>query len=223
MNFTERLIALIAPHRCVSCGLAGRLICQSCIAGSFKSVPSRCYRCHRLTRQNAVCKSCRSSVNIGHVWVGTSYETTAKEVIYRLKFKRAKAGAEVIAEVIDDTLPRLPDDLVVSHIPTASSRIRVRGYDQGELIARHLSKRRLWKYEPILIRIGRSRQVGSARRERFKHLQKALELRRNVDVSGKHVLLIDDVTTTGATIETAAKLLKTAAAKKIDVAVFAQP
>ncbi|HYF97097.1 MAG TPA: phosphoribosyltransferase family protein, partial [Patescibacteria group bacterium] len=147
----------------------------------------------------------------------------AKKALHKLKFNRAKASAKTIAEIIDSSLPDLPDDLMVCHIPTANKRVRMRGYDQAQLIAKHLSKIRRWERQTLLARTGKSRQVGAGRRERFKHLEQALRIRNNLELSGKHVLLIDDVTTTGATIEAAAKLLKNAGVKTVDVAVFAQP
>lgn len=205
------------------CKAEGSLLCFACTKASVPAVPSCCYRCHSITRQSAVCKSCRSSVNIRHVWVATSYEGLPKDLLRRLKFDRARSGAKPVAAIIDTILPQLPDDIAVCYIPTANDRIRKRGYDQAEEISKELCRLRGWRNSSMFLRIGSARQVGATRRERFKHLEKALKLRRKVDISGKHVLLIDDVTTTGATIEAAAKILKDGGAKIVDVAVFAQP
>lgn len=223
MNIIEQLISLVAVHRCVSCGSEGAVICNSCIHSSLKPVPSRCYRCHAVTRQSQTCRSCRASTQISHVWIAAEYQDIAKKVLHKLKFERAKASAKTIAEIIDHSLPHLPANLIVCHIPTANKRVRIRGYDQAQLIARHLANAHKWEHKTLLIRTGKSRQVGAGRKERFKHLEQALNLRSGSKVSGMHVLLIDDVTTTGATIEAATKLLKNAGAKTVDVAVFAQP
>lgn len=223
MKLIENAIALVAPHRCVVCALEGELLCFACQQTNLIPVPSRCYRCHGLTRQHSVCRSCRSSVKINHAWVATQYEAVAKELLYKLKFARARAGAVAIARVIDSSLPDLPPEVIVCHIPTANHRVRTRGYDQAEEIAKSLCRLKGWKRKNLLVRTGRSRQVGSSRKERFKHLEKALMIRKNVDLKGEHVLLIDDVTTTGATIEAASKIIKSAGAKTVDAAVFAQP
>lgn len=223
MNVLEQIIALVAAHRCVVCKLEGRLLCEGCENSFLMPAVSWCYRCHAVSRQSSVCKSCKAVVKISHVWIATQYQDAAKQIIYKLKFGRAKAVSTIIAANIADILPNLPGSVIVSHIPTANNRVRLRGYDQARLIAKELSVRRGWQHKTILSRTGKSRQVGAGRKERFKHLQKALQVRKNTDVSGKHILLIDDVTTTGATIEAAAKALKNAGAKTIDVAVFAQP
>lgn len=223
MDIIEKIINLVAPHRCIICGIPGELICSACRTMYLEAVPSRCYRCHKLTRQSSVCVSCRSSVKLAHVWVAVEYEGVSKELLHKLKFERAKAGSEAIAEILSEILPALPPEVIITHVPTAGNRVRQRGYDQSRLIAGNISVRRKWRRQTLIIRKGSSRQVGASRKERFKHLEKALAIKKNVDIRGKHILLIDDVTTTGATIEAAAKVLKDAGAKTVDAAVFAQP
>lgn len=223
MNIIEQAIALIAPHHCIVCGRNGELLCESCENSSLLGVVSRCFRCHGLSRQSSTCKSCKSTTKIAHVWVATKYGGIVKELIYKYKFHRAKAASKVVARAIDSVLPQLPDDIIICHIPTADSRVRQRGYDQARLIAEHLAKARGWEHRKLLIRRGSSRQVGASREERFKHLEKALKIRTRVFPVGAHILLVDDITTTGATIESAAKVLKSAGAKTVDAAVFAQP
>lgn len=193
------------------------------MVGSLAPVPSRCYRCHAITSQNAVCGRCKSSVKLSHAWINTYYDGPAKKVIHKLKFDRCKEAARVLAESMACMLPRLPDDTIVCHVPTAGGRIRSRGYDQARLMAKGIARRKGLRYDSLLIRRGKSRQVGASRRERFRHLEKALSISRDKNLSGKYILLIDDVTTTGATIEAAAKVLKEAGAERVDAAVFAQP
>lgn len=139
-----------------------------------------------------------------------------------LKFERAKAAAEDIARIMDENLPLLPEETVVVHLPTAANRIRARGYDQARLIARKLAKSRGLKHQDLLGRKGSIRQVGSSRKKRFKQLEGAFSIKDKSKVRGRNVLLIDDVLTTGASIESAARELQASGAKKIEAAVFAQ-
>ena len=220
-NPVETLISTIAPHRCLICKREGSLLCQSCMSVELICPPSRCYRCHRASIQSQVCASCRPKSPLKHVWIATEYNETAKQLIHRLKFERASAAADNIAESIDEALPVLPADIVVCHIPTAHRRIRVRGYDQSMLIATSLAKRRGWTVKSLLLRKGSSRQVGSSRKERLHQLQNAFLA--NDSHSYQHVLLIDDVLTTGATVESAAKVIKKSGVKQVDAVVFAQP
>lgn len=218
----EKAIALLAPHHCLVCGETGFVLCRSCQLTQVQRPGSRCYRCHKATRQYQVCRSCRSTSPLHHVWVAAQYEGVSKRLVEALKFERAKAAAVDIAAMLDDVLPILPKETVISYIPTARSRVRVRGYDQSELIARHFARMRGLKSESVLCRISSNRQVGSGRKSRFEQAGNAYALRNPSLVDGKRFLIIDDVTTSGATIEAAARLLKSTGAKTVDVAVFAQ-
>lgn len=216
----DRLLSLLAPHRCLGCGVVGSLLCSTCSASTLVSAPSRCYRCHKATQQFQVCHTCRPAVQLQHVWVASMYEALAKYVLQALKFHRARAAAKDIAHCLDSQLPILPKETLVCHIPTAHSRIRQRGYDQSLLIARELARLRGHEHAPLLRRVSASRQLGASREQRFKQAKSAFEIYKVPD--GAHVLLIDDVTTSGATLEAAAKLLKAAGAQKVDACVFAQ-
>lgn len=184
--------------------------------------PSRCFRCHRVTQQHKVCQKCRRNINLKHVWIATYYQETAKDLLHKYKFERAKAASGPISLSLDVVLPDLPNEIIVTHIPTANKRVRTRGYDQSKVIAKKLAKRRGWQHQTLLMRKGDSRQVGSGRTERFKQIETALIPVNTNIIKNRHILVIDDVTTTGATLEAAAKILKTEGAKAVEAAVFAQ-
>lgn len=217
----ESLISQIAPHRCIVCSKVGVFLCEPCSLEVFIRPPSRCYSCHQASVQSQVCANCRRRAGLSHVWVATEYEDTAKKLIHKLKFARANAAADILAKYIDDELPDLPNSIIVTNVPTANTRVRVRGYDQSKLIAKCLAKRRGWQYVEVLERLGSSRQVGSSRKKRLSQLESAF--RPTKSVKGAHILLIDDVVTTGATLGAASKTLKAAGAKIVDAAVFTQP
>lgn len=218
----DSVIGIIAPHLCVSCGAEGALLCAWCKPDALVSLPDRCYRCNAVSRDSAVCQKCRKTSPLTHVWIRTNYKDTAKEVIYRLKFARAKAAANVIAECMEEQIPYLPTDTVITYVPTATSRVRLRGYDQSRLIARAIAKRRGLKCSALLMRVGQTRQVGSDRKHRIMQATKNYQLRKNKPLPIKHVLIIDDILTTGASLESAAKLLKQAGVKRVSAAVFAK-
>jgi ComF family protein len=156
-----------------------------------------------------------------HVWVATQYDGPPKELVYRLKFSRAKQAASVIANYLHETVPDLPAQTIVTFVPTATSRVRQRGYDQAQLIAKSFALRRGLKCTPLLVRYGQSRQVGSDRKHRFDQAAKNYGAIKKIP-TGTEVLLIDDILTTGATLEASARLLKQSGAKTINAAIFAQ-
>lgn len=215
-------MAFLAPHECIGCGSEGSLLCDTCAYDGLEAVPSRCYRCLRLTRDYRVCEKCRPSVRLRHVWVASGYRSYAKQLVRLLKYERAKAAAETIAVQLTETVPYLSPDVLMAHLPTATSRQRQRGYDQAELIARLLAERTDARHTHLLERLGQTRQVGSTRKQRFSQAETMFRLRKGVNVRGASILLVDDILTTGASLEAAAGLLKKAGAKEVNAVVFAQ-
>lgn len=222
MRLLERVISIVAPFSCLRCGSERGLVCIDCLDYVLPELPERCYRCYALTRDSRVCRSCRSVSSLTHVWVATEYASYSKDLVHRLKFERAQAAAAVMAAAISKTLPYLDEQVVISSIPTASSRVRQRGYDHARLIAQELARIRKLHYLPFLHRLGQTRQVGAKRSQRLVQLRGAYRPRNKPALKGKTILLIDDVLTTGASLEEAAKVLRANGAKHVYGAVFAQ-
>lgn len=221
MNVLERAITLLAPHHCLGCGVEDTLLCEQCATGITGLVPPRCYRCHAVTQQSKVCPNCRRKVSLLRVWVAAEYNGLAKDLLYKLKFERAVSASTIVAGLLDETLPLLPKGTVVTYVPTTNSRVRLRGYDQSKCIAKQLAFRRKLVFEELLIRRTSSRQVGVDRKTRFEQLVNAFEPKSTTRIKGAKILLIDDVLTTGATIESASAVLMKSGAKQVEAAVFA--
>lgn len=222
MTPIEFLISSLSPHRCLVCEYEGLLVCNMCADTTFGRVQPVCYRCRSTSANSATCSRCTSHTPISNIWTSTYYDGTAKELLGLLKFHRAKAAAAVIATCIDKHLPPLPCSTLVSAVPTASVRVRRRGYDQSRLIARQLARLRKLTYRETLFRSGSSRQLGSSRSQRFRQLKSAYRARNPANLAGTTILLVDDVITTGATLEAAARVLHAAGSRTIFAAVFAQ-
>lgn len=219
MNFLEFVLAGLAPHECVGCKQEGTLLCPGCLA-ALPPTPPRCYRCNRATKDFRTCPACRKQSRLTQVWAVTPYTGTAKQLIYKLKFERARAGALDVARAICQQLPA-GQAWVITAVPTATGRIRLRGYDQAQLIAREVARLKGCAYAPLLGRLGQERQVGRSRSERRQQLKDSFRPRHQIALQNKHIMLIDDVLTTGATIEAAADTLRAAGAQRISAAVFA--
>lgn len=221
MNPLELLASLLAPHLCLVCRAEGAPLCLPCADAQLEVLPPHCYRCGRPSDGSATCQECSQESALDTVWVGSVYTGVAKDLIHQLKFQRAKAGSRVIAEWLNQALPSL-GSVIISPVPTANKRVRARGYDQAALIARRLARLRRLSCRETLRRSKSTRQVGAGRQERFKQLENAFAVHKPRKIDGKHILLIDDVLTTGATLESAALALKKAGAAKISAAVFAR-
>jgi ComF family protein len=214
---SEWVISLVAPHQCLGCGREGTVCCEGCQEANFIPMPSRCFRCRRLTGEFAVCRSCRSPLR--HVWVATEYDGLARQLLHGYKFQRARAAAATLAQNIAETLPYLSADTTVTYVPTATKRMRMRGYDHAELIAQSVASLKSLPFQRLVARQTQSRQVGANRSVRLKQLEGAFRL---VDEVPERVLIVDDVVTTGATLEAMAVLLRRAGARDVSAAVFAQ-
>lgn len=104
-------------------------------------------------------------------------------------------------------------------IPLSSKRLRKRGYNQAELLAKELEKQFGLTVELLLKRVRETKpQYGLKREERIENIKEAFALndqRSMTNFQGKTVLLVDDVLTTGSTMSEAAKILKKAGAKEV--------
>lgn len=216
----DAVLSLFAPHICLQCGSEGLLWCSACQKNALPAV-ERCYRCHALADGGRTCASCRSSSALYSVRAATRYEGYAKQLIWKLKFERAQAGAGAAAELMASRL-NIPEGLIIVPLPTSTNRVRRRGYDQTVLIARRLAKRYGLRNETMLMRLGQQQQHTARRAQRLSQLSHAFVAPWPDKAWGKHILLIDDVITTGATLEAAARVLKAAGAKRVSAIVFAQ-
>jgi ComF family protein len=221
MNVIEYGISLLAPHLCIVCKREGPPVCLDCAKQEFTALSPFCYRCQSATSDVLPCAACAVTAPLDRIWISTGYHGPAKETVAALKFNRMKAAAPVMASWLDLRLPSLEESVIVSPVPTANSRVRMRGYDQASLIARQFARRRGLAYRETLHRISNTRQVGAGRRDRFNQLEGAFRVRRPATLTGSTILLVDDVLTTGATLETAAKILKSHGVKTVNAAVFA--
>jgi ComF family protein len=215
----EHIITYIAPHHCVRCNTQDTLLCEFCQQVTLKSYAPVCVLCNNPTRISILCTSCQVKSPFDNLWASGQYDGALEMLLKRYKFERARSADAVFASLLDRVIPSLPAGTVVTYAPTARSRVRQRGYDQVERVARKLAAKRNLEFCSMFGRRHSKRQLGAGRKERLEQAQNAFELVK--PVLPKPYLIIDDVMTTGATLSATAKLLRNAGAQIVFGSVIA--
>ena len=151
-----------------------------------------------------------------------SYETGLRELIHLLKYGGVRPAANVLgrmlAEAIATLEPELPaDSVAVIPVPLHRTKLRQRGFNQAELIARQAAKRLRLPLKPVLLKRTKARPDKHilSNEERWRIVRGAFATRPGSQVDNKRVLLVDDVMTTGATLDACAAALLEAGAKSV--------
>lgn len=213
----DPLLATLAPHVCLACQREGALLCADCLT-LLPDVEPSCYRCGR-SGSWEVCDSCREHVALRRVEVMTPYESFAEALLEAYKFERAYSAHRQIAQVLAGAM--LPEGALLVPVPTITNHVRQRGYDHAQLITQRLSKLTGLPTAQLLERTNQVSQTGKKRVERLSQLHGAIILRTAPPKDVK-IVLIDDVITTGATLEQCARVLRTAGVKQISAIAFAR-
>lgn len=143
-----------------------------------------------------------------------------REIIHRFKYQGELWLAGLLVDYLEEGLadPRLRGRTIdaVVPVPLHPVRRRERDFNQAEILARGLARRRNWTVLQPLRRVRYTvTQTHFDRRQRMQNLRNVFALRQNVPVQGKHLLLVDDVLTTGSTLDECARILLSAGARSV--------
>jgi ComF family protein len=219
---TRRIVA-------VACPAVGRQAPPLAVMGlnPLLSVlaPPLCWHCGApATKAQPLCSRCRSELRwlgldtatLGGVavWAPVAYDGPARAVVRALKFHSATGVAESMAAQV---AARAPEGLLTGAtlvpVPLHPARLRRRGFNQAERLARALSARTGLPVAPCLERIGpSSRQIGRSRNDRASAVRGAVRARTEAPA---RATLVDDVATTGATLAACAAALRGAGARQV--------
>ena len=149
------------------------------------------------------------------------YQSPVRELIHNFKYNAFLAPASFFSQAIME-IPEADKfaynfDLITA-VPLHRVRKRERGYNQSELIAKKLAIKWNIPYaEPVKRYLPTPSQTTLNAEERFNNLKNAFRLKKNADVKGKKIILVDDVFTTGTTVNEVSRVLKEAGASKVAV------
>lgn len=230
MHFLNAILNYIYPKRCVFCMdflYHDGDVCAECWRKVFWISRSQtCKKCGIPIKyqMESTCEACSKMQPVFDRAMSVFlYDDFSKLPILRLKNNDTTYLASIFAQWIYVNIAEEIDtyDLIIP-VPVHKKKLRKRKYNQTGLISRHLSKISKVQYAPFILEkvIETLPQEGLTRDMRLKNLKGAF--RANSDVKGKSVILVDDVMTTGATVNECSAMLKQSGAEKILVATVAR-
>ncbi len=210
-------LELLFPPRCAGCGKVGHWLCPDCLQKLRPPSPG-CLICGKPGYEGRLCPACsRRNHSLEAVITVARFESPLREAIHRLKYSGQEALAAALAGLMACRWRESAFSVdVIIPVPLHPRRFRERGFNQAAVLACCLgSLLRLPVLERALVRTRYTRpQVGLGVEERAANVKGAFSCSGG-QVWGKDVLLIDDVCTTGATLEACGAALKAAGARKI--------
>ena len=212
-----RLLSRCFQTRCLGCRAWGRSpVCASCFSALPPFPASACPRCLGVALP---CPLCTPQSPLRHVYAAAPYSGVIRRAVHGLKFDARADLADWLGQLMGEALPALDPDWIVVAVPLSGDRLRERGYNQAEWLARRIPG---FRRMPHALRRTRHMpsQVGQGRADRWTSLENAFVA--SPEVAGKRILLVDDVLTTGATLFWAADALQCAGATEVRALVAAR-
>ena len=209
---------LLFPRRCVGCGKEGDFICSSCLNLLERITPPLCTKCGRPEEGGVSCSSCSSFKAIDGIRSPFKFEGVMRQAIHQFKYANVRALLVPLAELLGDFLAKnpMPGEVLVP-VPLHPKRLKQRGYNQSSLLVGGLGKlANLPVVDDCLIRVRhtppQAKTLTAA--ERSLNVESAFSC-LNQNLREKKVLLIDDVSTSGTTLDACAQALKAAGATSV--------
>lgn len=215
------LVSVALPQDCLLCGArAGAgLLCSACAAELPRLPQMRCPVCALPTSDATVCGRCLSKPpHFDATHALFAYAFPVDRLIQVLKYRARLAVAPFFGEGLADLLPAGADRLVP--LPLHPRRLKERGFNQALEIARALARHPSIDTASVEREIDTAPQASLAWDERGRNVHGAFLCR--ADLSGQHVVVLDDVMTTGATLDECARALKKRGAARVTNLVVAR-
>jgi ComF family protein len=230
---------VLFPQLCLFCRGEwvgrGLLLCEPCRDAIVWIQYPYCFRCgvpadvgYDFPHEEFECAVCRKGrYQFDRARSLGIYDSVLKELIHHFKYQKRLGVMEELRPLLVKHFSGLEEvyaGFEVAPIPLHVRRLNERGFDQAYLLAREVARiLRLPLTDGVLVRERDTpSQAGKHRQERAKNIRDAFAVVQAESVAGKNILLVDDVMTTGATLDAATQALKKAGARRVDVFTLAR-
>ncbi len=215
------LIHVLFPDLCLACSKSPKTRDAAFCVECLHAMP---YTDHFLLKENDVTKHFRGRINIQHGAALLRFRegSMVQIMLHNLKYKKRKEIGEVLGEIagkklLDSPIFSLPD--LIIPVPVHPKKVRRRGYNQSTIFGKAVSAAiHVSIAEDVLIKeTETTSQTGKSRTERVENVSEVFVLNKPEAITGRNVLIVDDVVTTGATLEACCLKLKEGGAKSISI------
>ncbi len=215
---------LVFPPRCALCGAGGTMLCADCTSDLPPADGRRCDRCWMPVTRSTLCRHCTESPPaFVAIRAACVMDGGARRLAHELKYEGMLALAEPMARLMNEHLEPDGVDLVVP-VPLHRSRMRARGYNQAVELARRIATLRALPFDRRAARRVRATAplVKTMHREERAEIMRGAFAAEPGRVRGRRVLLVDDVVTTGATLDACAQALRAAGSVEVRCVTWAR-
>jgi len=212
-NLHRMALDLLFPARCLSCGREKGYICPGCMDTLERLKPPVCPVCNIPLTNNRQC-DCRYFKSLDGLISPFVFRGTIRQAVIQLKYHNLRAIAPLLGSLLWDCWSARPAPAdILAAVPLHKKRLRRRGYNQSQLLVNQLSRLSGIPCAKSLVKIQNTPSQVEAQHTRARrvNVEKAF-LVAGDEFHGKKVLIVDDVATTGATLDSCATALKEAGA-----------
>ncbi|MFH0776377.1 MAG: ComF family protein [Patescibacteria group bacterium] len=211
-------LEIIFPVRCVGCGAEGEWFCEKCATKIIPNEKQFCPVCWTPSFGGKICADCASPLD--GLCVAASYQKNPElaTAIRALKYKFSENLAQNLGAILVQAMTQgdYQPGCIIVPIPLHRKRLRWRGFNQAELLAKFVAQKLNLPIQDLLTRTkNTSQQAKLSRAERLRNLENAFQIAPSFSAQDKKFLLIDDVASTATTLIEAAKILKKDGAKEV--------
>ena len=228
MQLLKIIHDLLFPIKCLDCGKFGEFICNSCFRKIELKKGFECAFCSSRTLSGEICPFCRNDSWLDYFWAAADYSNPlVKKMLWAYKYKFIRELRTPLSRLLlkfleekekNKFIENHAGQLVLIPVPIHRLRLNWRSYNQSELIAQELAEKiKLEIAADVLLRVKNKKPQAEIKNkeERSANIEGIFYCPTPERVNNKIILLVDDVATTGSTLNQAAKTLRQAGALKV--------